>query len=61
MTSSIAMGWAFTATQRGVIITGSFSTSARIISNDRLPEPRTIEARNSTTGTPPSRSTRPVS
>jgi len=35
--------------QRGVTISGRRSTSARIISNDRLPAPMTIEARNSTT------------
>ena len=34
----------------GVTITGSRSTSARIISKDRLPEPMTIEARNSIDG-----------
>ena len=39
-------------TQRGVTITGSRSTSARIISNDMLPEPMTIEARSSMVGTP---------
>ena len=33
-------------------MTGSRSTSERIISKDRLPEPMTIEARNSSTGTP---------
>ena len=42
-------------TQRGVIITGSRSTRARSISNDALPEPITIEARNSIVGTPDSR------
>ena len=35
------------APSAGVIITGRRSTSARIISNDRLPEPMTIDARNS--------------
>ena len=42
-------------------MTGSRSTSARIISNDRLPAPMTIDARNSTTGTPLARSASPVS
>ena len=48
-------------TQSGVIITGKRPTSARIISNERLPEPITIEARNSTVATPESRSTLPTS
>ena len=39
-------------TQRGVIITGRRSTSARIISNEVLPEPMTIEALSSMVGTP---------
>ena len=39
------MGWDSDRVQRGVIITGSFWTSARIISNDRLPLPITMEAR----------------
>ncbi len=55
------MGCAITRTHLGVIMTGSRSTSERIISNDRLPEPITIEARNSSTGTPHSRNTRPTS
>ena len=55
------MGCAMTRTQRGVTITGSRSTSARSISNERLPDPITIEARNSITGTPESRSARPTS
>ena len=33
-------------------MTGSRSTRARIISNERLPEPSTIDARSSTTGPP---------
>jgi len=37
--------------QRGQIMIGSRSTSVRIISKDRLPEPITTDARNSTTGT----------
>ena len=61
MTSSIAIGCAAVFTQRGVIITGSRSTSARIISNDALPEPITIDAWNSITGTPLERSILPVS
>ena len=42
-------------------MTGSRSTSAWIISNDRLPAPMTIEARNSMTGTPLARRISPVS
>ena len=38
------MGCAAVFTQRGVIITGSRSTRARIISNEALPEPITIDA-----------------
>ena len=55
------IGCAGTDTQRGMIMTGRRSTSARIISKDRLPEPITIEARSSTTGTPDARSTSPTS
>jgi hypothetical protein len=43
MTSSIAIGWVFVLTQLGVIITGSVSTSARIISKDTLPEPMMMD------------------
>ena len=60
-TSSIAIGCVSTATQRGQIITGRRSTSARIISKDRLPDPMTIDARSSTTGTPDARRMSPVS
>ena len=60
-TSSIAMGCVGVVTHRGQTIIGSRSTSARIISNDRLPAPMTIDARNSTTGTPPARRSAPVS
>ncbi len=42
-------------------MTGSLSTSARIISKDRLPDPMMIEARNSMVGTPDSRRMRPTS
>jgi hypothetical protein len=42
-------------------MTGSRSTRARIISNDRLPEPMTIDARNSMVGTPEAASRRPTS
>jgi hypothetical protein len=42
-------------------MTGSFSTSARIISNDRLPDPITIDARNSITCTPVLRKNLPTS
>ena len=57
----MAIGWAGTRTQRGMIITGSRSTSERINSKERLPEPRTIEARNSMTGTPLARRMSPTS
>jgi hypothetical protein len=43
----MAMGWVGTETQRSAIMTGSRSTSAPTNSKDRLPEPLTIEARNS--------------
>ena len=43
----MAMGCAITLTHLGVIMIGSRSTSDRIISNDRLPEPITTDARNS--------------
>ncbi len=59
--SSMPIGWAGTETQRGVIIMGSRSTSARIISKERLPDPMTMEARNSITWTPEARSTVPTS
>ena len=60
-TSSIPMGCAGVSTQRGVIITGSLSTRARIISNEALPEPITIDAWNSITGMPLERNMLPVS
>ena len=56
----MAIGCAGTDTQRGITITGSRCTSVRIISNDRLPAPITIEARNSTVGMPDARSTSPT-
>ena len=46
------IGCASVETHRGQIMTGNRSTSARISSNDRLPDPMTTDARNSTTGTP---------
>jgi len=52
------VGW---LTQRGVTMTGSRSASAHTISNERLPEPITIEARSSIVGTPDSRRMRPTS
>ena len=55
MTSSMAIGCALTRTQRGVTITGSFSTSDRTISNEALPEPMTIDALSSIVGTPDER------
>ena len=54
------MGWVGDSTQRGVSMTGSFSTSARTSSKERLPDPITIEARNSIVGTPDSRRMRPT-
>ena len=57
----MAMGCAVTRTQRGVTITGSRSTNARIISNDKLPEPMMMDARNSITGTPCARNRSPTS
>ena len=61
MTSSMAMGCAAVLTQRGVTITGSLSTRARIISNEALPEPITMDAWNSITGMPLERKMLPVS
>ena len=40
---------------------GNLSTSALIISKERLPEPMMIEARSSIVGTPDSRRSRPTS
>ena len=59
--SLMAMGWAITLTQRGMIMAGNRSTNARINSNERLPDPMMIEARNSNTGTPLARRTSPTS
>jgi len=53
-------GCAAVFTQLGVTITGSRSTSARISSNEALPEPITMEARNSMTGMPLARRILPV-
>ena len=53
------MGCAGVATHFGQTMTGSRSTRARINSNERLPEPMMIEARNSITCTPDARSTSP--
>ena len=61
MTSSMAIGWASVRTQRGVTMTGSRSTSARIISNERLPAPMMIEALSSIVCTPEFRRMRPTS
>ena len=52
-TSATAIGWVATETQRGQIITGSRSTSARIVSNAALPAPTIIAARSVVTGTGP--------
>ena len=57
----MAIGCASSSTQRGVIMTGSRSTSERIISNDRLPEPSTMDARSSITAAPDSHSSSPTS
>jgi hypothetical protein len=57
----MAMGWIRWYTQRGQIMTGSRSTSHRIISKEMLPLPTTTAARNSVTGTPALRSASPVS
>jgi len=57
----MAMGCASTATQRGVIMAGRRSTSARIISKERLPDPSTMDARSSMVGTPLSSRMRPTS
>ena len=57
----MAMGWQRVATQRGVIMMGSRSVRARSISKDALPEPMTMAARNSVTGTPCRASSAPVS
>ena len=51
ITSLIAMGWLLVLSHFGVIITGSFSTRSRIISNDALPEPSMIPARRTVSGT----------
>ena len=39
------MGWALVKIHFGAIITGSFSTRSRMISNDALPDPTIIPAR----------------
>ncbi len=57
----MAMGWVRVMTQRGQIIIGKRSVRQRMISNDMLPLPTIIPARNSVTGGPNSRSTSPVS
>ena len=51
----MAIGWAGVPTHFGVIMKGSRSTRARIISKERLPDPMMIEARNSVTGMPEAR------
>ena len=56
----MAIGCACTVTQRGVTMTGSRCTRARIISKERLPAPMTIEARNSTVGMPEARRISPT-
>ena len=38
------MGWHLVFNHLGAIITGSFSTKSRIISNDALPDPTMIPA-----------------
>ena len=54
------IGWQRVPTQRGVIMIGSRSVRWRRISNDALPEPMMIAARNSVTGTPCAASSFPV-
>jgi hypothetical protein len=51
----MAMGWMRVFNQRGVTITGSFSTRSRMISNDELPDPTTIPALRVVTGMFPER------
>ena len=46
------IGWQRVLTQRGVIMIGRRSVRFRRISNDALPEPMTMAARNSVTATP---------
>ena len=52
MTSSTAIGWVRVLTHRGVTITGRWSTSWRVISQERPPAPMTMPARSTVTGTP---------
>jgi len=57
----MAMGCARLRVHDGVIMMGSFCTSARIISKLRLPDPMTMDARSSQHGGPSSRKMRPTS
>ena len=54
MTSSTAIGWVRVPAQRGTTMTGRFLTSSRVISHEMPPEPTTIAARSTVTGTPDS-------
>ena len=55
------IGWVGVSTQLGVTMAGSFSTSARTSSNERLPEPMTMAARNSSVWIPDASRIRPTS
>ena len=46
MTSRMPSGWQRELSQRGVTITGSFSTMSRIISNEADPDPMIMLARS---------------
>ena len=46
MTSRMPSGWQRELSQRGVTMTGSFSTKSRIISNEAEPEPMMMLARS---------------
>ena len=59
--AAIAIGCVGVASQAGQIITGSRSTSVRTRSNEKLPAPMTIDARNSITSSPADRRIAPTS
>ena len=61
MTFWAAMGWDLFFIHAGPGTMGHNSVMKRIISNEMLPEPVMTPARNSVTGTLPSRKTFPVS
>ena len=60
-TFCMAIGWDLFFIHVGPGTMGNSSVMKRIISNEMLPEPAITPARNSVTGTRPSRRTRPVS